>query len=358
MASLAKPERWPDLSGLDDAEASGGDARAALLKVNAEMFVAAPARDREIIETFEALALGFLPTVDHATLVEIARILAPCADTPAAILDYLSAHSSDARDIVVASAAHLPVSCNDGLLATPEGRLQLASRSGIDRATVERLLVLYEDDVEDRLAANVSLAPTEPGFATLVRRAQERASLARILLARADLPLADEAALYLWATHERQARIRDGIAAVAANRRAHLSFTLTEHELDAFFAASRVGDVAQLEAMMSTAFGFPPGTEWRCLQIGRHPLLALAFRALGLGDREATRIFLTLHPALCRPLSAVKALVRAVRDVPAPVALALVEAILGAAALSLRHGSGRAFAADDAIAYRPHGGET
>ena len=42
---------WSDLSDLN-----GADACAALLKVNAEMFVAAPARDRESIETFEALA--------------------------------------------------------------------------------------------------------------------------------------------------------------------------------------------------------------------------------------------------------------------------------------------------------------
>lgn len=353
MASLAKPERWPDLSGLDDAETSGTDARAALLKVNAEMFASAPARDREIIETFETLALGFLPTADHATLVEIARILAPCEDTPASILDHLSQHSPETRDIVLKSAARLPVTCNDKFLGTHEGRLQLASRATLDPVMVERLLVLHESDVEEVLAANPALVPAAPFFDDLVRRAQDRPSLARLLLARTDLLLADEAALYLSATPERRARIRDRIAASAALRRTKLSFTLTEQDVGEFFAASRQGDVRQLETMMSAVFSFPPATQWRCLQVGRHELLALALTAMGMCEKEATRIFLTLHPALCWPLSAVKALVRVVRDVPGPVALVLVEAILGAPALSERRSWRRGLEGEDAIAYRP-----
>jgi hypothetical protein len=88
--------------------------------------------------------------------------------------------------------------------------------------------------------------------------------------------------------------------------------------------------------LMSTAFGFPASTDWRILQIGRHVLLALALKALGLTDKEAARIFLTVHPALACPLSSIKELVRVVRDTPSPVALALVEAILDVRALSVR----------------------
>jgi hypothetical protein len=338
MAFPGKPDRWPDLSSIDDAEASSQDARAALLKVNAEMFVAAPARDREIIETFETLALGFLPAVDHAVLIEIARILAPCDDTPAAILDFLSQHSPEARGIVLKSAAHLPVACNDTGLGTRDGRLQLASRPTLDRITAERLLALHEDDVDDRLAGNPAFVPTEPSFTDLVRRAQSRPPLAAILFARADLPLADEAMLYLTAPRERRTRIRTKVAGAVAHQRVRLSFMLTEHHVAELFVAARHGDVRQFEEMLTAAFAFPRTTEWRCLQADRRELLALALRALGLCDKEATRIFLTLHPVLCRPLSAVKELVRVVREVPGPVALALVEAILGVQALSGRRG--------------------
>jgi hypothetical protein len=46
------------------------------------------------------------------------------------------------------------------------------------------------------------------------------------------------------------------------------------------------------------------------------------------------RIFLTLHPALSYPLSAIRTLVQEMRDVSAPVALALIEAILDVRTLS------------------------
>jgi hypothetical protein len=336
MASLAWPDLWPDLSGLGSTEKNGSYARAALLKVNAEMFVAAPARDRETIETFETLALGFLPMVDDASLIDIANILAPCEDTPASVLDYLARHSPRTRDILLGHATQLPSPFNAKLLGTPEGRLQLASRPAVDARTVERLLVLRESEVEDALATNPEFAPTELAFEEIVRRAQDRPSLAGKLLERTDLTIADEAALYLAAPPERRERIRDRLAASVAFQRATLSFKLTEQDIGSLLAAAMHGDERQLEALLTAAFGFPATADWRVLQIGRHPLLALALKALGLAEKEATRIFLNLHPALSHSLATIKGLVRVVRDIPSPVALALVEAILGVQALSGR----------------------
>lgn len=95
MASSANPDPW---SGLPDL--TSADACAAIFKVNAELFVAAPVRDQDIIATFESLALGFLPKMDRKTLIEIARILAPCRDTPPAILSFLYCHIPEARSIL------------------------------------------------------------------------------------------------------------------------------------------------------------------------------------------------------------------------------------------------------------------
>jgi hypothetical protein len=332
MASLA----WPDLSSLSSTETSGFDPRAALLRVNAEMFVAAPARDREIIATFEALALGFLPMVDAATLADIARILAPCADTPASVLDHLARLCPQARDILRTGPSHPPASANVRHFATPEGRLQLAGRHDLDAWTLDRLLVLRESPIENALAANPALAPSDAAFRELIRRAKERPALALVLLDRPNLTVADEAALYIAAPPERRARIRDRVAAATALQRATLTFNLTEHEVGGLFTAASRGDDRQLENLFNAAFEFPPSTEWRILQWDRHVLLALALKALGLIDKEATRIFLTLHPALSQSLSTVKELARVVRDTPSPVALALVEAILGVQALSGR----------------------
>jgi hypothetical protein len=316
-------------SGVNDS-----DARAALLKVNADMFVAAPARDRDSIETFEALMMGLLPRAEHNTLIDLARILAPCEDTPGSILDYLALHSPQAREIVQRHPARKPRPNPPSLLATPDGRLKLASQPDLDSGTIERLLVLHESAVEDALAANPTLPQAPANFEELLRRARRRPALACVFLERADLAAADAASLYLAADDRRRQHIREQLASSLAHRRATLSFQLTERDLAGLLEAGEDGSVGRLEALLTAIFGFPAATEWRALEIGRHRLLALAFGALGIARTDAIQILLTLHPALAYPLCAIKELVREMRDVPGPVALALVEAILGARALS------------------------
>ncbi|MPR09915.1 hypothetical protein [Microvirga tunisiensis] len=328
MASSANPDLWSDLSGFGSSDGSNADARAALLKVNAEMFVAAAARDRESIETFEALVLGFLPKTDPATLLDLARILAPCPDTPTSVLDCLAQHSPEAREILRHHAARLPPAFGSRQLATPEGRLSLASRTDLDPTTIQKLLALRESTVEDALASNPAFAPDTAPFTDLVRRARHRPTLAAILLERADLPTAGQASLYLAADAERRKAIRERVAVSLAHRRVTLSFTLTEQDLAELLAAGFKGDDRRLEGLLTSLFGFPASTEWRVLEIGRHRLLALALKVLGVTHKDAIRLFITLHPALSYPLSVTKALVREMRDVSSPVALALIESVL------------------------------
>jgi hypothetical protein len=333
MASSANPDLWSDLSGFGSSDGNS-DARAALLKVNAEMFVAAPAHDRESIETFETLVLGFLPKTDPATLLELARILTPCRDTPASVLEYLARHSPDASDMQRHPAARRPPAFGSKQLATPEGRLWLASQPDLDAAAVQKLLAVRESAVEDALAANPAFAPDTALFADLLQRARRRPALARILLERADLPTAGQASLYLAADGERRKTIRERVAACLTHRRVTLSFTLTEQDLAELLAAGLKGDDRRLENLLTSLFGFPGSTEWRLLEIGRHRLLALALKAFGVSRRNAIRIFLDLHPALSYPLSSIKDLAREMRDVPVPVALALIESILDIRILS------------------------
>lgn len=333
MASSANPDLWSDLSGFGSPDGNS-DARAALLRVNAEMFVAAPARDRESIETFETLVLGFLPKADPATLLDLVRILAPCPDTPASILDYLAQHSPDARDIVHRHTAQLRPVPERRQLATPNGRLHLASQSDLDATTIQKLLALRESPVEDALAANPAFAPDNALFTDLLWRARHRPSLASILLERADLPTAGQAALYLAADGERRKAIRERVATSLAHRRVTLSFALSEQDLADLLAAGLKGDDQRFETLLTTLFGFPGSTEWRMLEIGRHRLLALTMKVLGVTQKDAIRIFLSLHPALSYPLSVIKALVQEMRDVPGPIALALIERILDVRTLS------------------------
>jgi len=334
MASSANPDPWSDLSNLASSDGGNADARTALLKVNAEMFVAAPARDRESIETFEALVLGFLPRTDAFTRRELARILAPCPDTPASILDYIARHSDDVRKPMPQHAIQPLSTSARRLLATAAGRLHLASQPDLDPEVLQDVLALGEDAVEDALAANSAVPSTHPAFERLLRRAHHRPDLARILLGRSDLGAAEEASLYLAANAERRRLIRERLGVLLAHRRLNRSFTLSEQDIGGLVATALSSDAGQLEGQLTALFDFPATTEWRMLETGRHRLLALALTALGVTRRDAMRIFLTLHPALSYPLSAMRELLREMRDVPAPVALVLVESILGAKTLS------------------------
>ncbi len=333
MASSANPDLWSDLSGFGSPDGTS-DARAALLKVNADMFVAAPARDRESIETFETLVLGFLPKADPATLLDLARILAPCPDTPASVLEYLARHSPAAREIVQHRVTRLQPAFGTRQLATPEGRLSLASQPDLDPTVIQKLLAVRECAVEDALAKNQSFAPDTASFTDLLRRARQRPLLASLLLDRADLPTAAQASLYLAADKERRKAIRERVETALAHRRVTLSFALTEQDLAELLAAGLKGDDRRLEALLTTLFGFPASTEWRILETGRHRLLALALKVLELSRQDAIRIFLSLHPALSYPLSAIRELVREMRDTPGPIALALIESILDVRTLS------------------------
>jgi hypothetical protein len=334
MTSSANPDLWSDLSGLGRPVLGGTDACAALLKLNAEMFAAAPARDRDSIETFEALALGFLPKADPETLLDLARILSACEDTPESVRDYLVRMSAASRAVMQRHISNALDTVDARLLASAGGRLQLALRSDLTPAIAERILVLQETASEDALAANPAFNPALPAFTTLVSRAVDRASLAEILLAREDLSLLHETQLYLMASAPRRALIRQRTADALTRRKAGITFALASHDVDELLDASRHGDVARVEALLTSSFGFPAQTQWRVLKLGRHRLLSLAFKALDVPEREATAILLTLHPALAYPLSSIRALVSEMRDVPSPVALALIEAILGVRALS------------------------
>ncbi|MCB8820084.1 DUF2336 domain-containing protein [Microvirga rosea] len=321
-------EPWPGLSGLGLADVGATDSRAALLVLNAELFAAAPTRDREIVETFESLALGFIPRMDHATLVRLARILAPCEDTPPAVLERLLRHSSETRSIVLDHMVEFSPALVKRLLGTADGRLRLASHPALNATTVDHLLVMHEHAVEDALAANRCILPTGPAMRELIRRARHRPSLAAVLLARVALCPGDEAALYLAADPERRKAIRERLATDEPILPPMLE--LTDYETAALMAAARAGDIPHFETLLRYAFRLAPETEWRFLAAGRYDLLALALKGIGLPERDAIAILFHLHPALSASLATIKSLVRTMRSVPRAVAIELVRTILGA----------------------------
>jgi hypothetical protein len=328
---------WPDLwsSALPAHDPSR---RGALVTLQAELFVNARARDLETIRAFEAMILGFLPRMDAPTLTAVAELVVACPDTPGSVLVALAQRSADARAVVAARALRLPVAVVDLLLATPRDRPSLAARPDLDAHTLERLLVVNEEAVDAALAANPAVTHAYPDFALLVERAQKQPLLAARLLARNDLTLADEAALYLQADAVRKAEIRHRVAASALFQRPQSMPRITGAAVGDLLALARDGEVAAFESELAAALHLPRTTAWRFVEADRHELLALALLALGVPEEDALRVFLTLHPAIAQSVPTVFALVRVVRQVARPTALALIEAALGARVASERSG--------------------
>ncbi len=321
---------WPDLWELAQAGRGSDDARATLFRLKVELFAGAAARDDEAIRSFQAIALGFLPRLDPAALAEAARLLAPCPDTPPAILDVLIARDPETRDIVAALAPALSPKAIDELLASPEGRHRLAARADLTPATLARLLALYDPDLDRALAVNPSVRPDGEAFAILFARARGDTGTAGALLRRGDLTLADEAALYLAGDEPRRAGIRARMAASALFRRPGLGSRADAALVQDLLEIARAGDVAAFEARLGQGLGMAGEPGWRILAAGRDDLFALGLVALGVEEEDAVRLALLLHPAISHSVARVQAVAHLVRTVPRPIGLALVEAILDA----------------------------
>ena len=318
---------WPEMLGSATVEREQrADARMRLFDLHVELFVNAPARDRETIRAFEALALGFMPQLGAAALAKAARVLAPCEDTPPAVLGYLFRRSAETRSAVLDLAPALPPLVADLLIGCGSAR-DLAGRPGLDPWTQERLLVMEDPRVEDALAANSLTALGEGALRHLIDRAAARPSLGRILLARADLGIVDEAALYLFADPARQRLVRDRIEASAVFQRRTLP-RLSQEETDILVGHAGAGEIAAFQAKLASALSFAEPVAWHFLRSDRHDLLALALAACGMEESAAVRIFLTLHPAISHPVRSVFGLTETIRSVPQATARILVEFIM------------------------------
>ncbi len=170
----------PDLSGLIELSRDPAlDLKPVILRVQTDMFVAAPNRDRAMIHAFESLAAGLIPTVDEVTAGIVADKLGGCPDLPEAVRAALRARGLD--------------------VAPP--------RPAPDQAEADR-----------QLAENPGVLIGLRALERLLARARRDADLARILLARPDIPAADLAPLWLHADTEARRAIGEAVEATAALR--------------------------------------------------------------------------------------------------------------------------------------------
>jgi hypothetical protein len=327
-----------DLSGLASlARDPRLDLRPVLLRVQTDLFLAAPTRDAAMVEAFEALACGLLPALDDTSAARLARKLAPYADAPARVLELLAERGGDAHHAVVAAAPRLAQSRIDAALAAgADVACALARRSDLDAHTVVSLIALADDGVDFDLAMNRATELSGAVLDELIERARTRPALGHALLARGDVTGPEEAALYVYADAPRRIRIRERLAPLAALRRAAGGAIRQDDLTELSFHARH--DKAAFEGRLAGLLELPSTPEWRFDHPTRHELLALALGAAGVPADDAVRLFLLAEPSIARSVATVFELAEIARTVPQPLAATLLEAILGTVVLAGRPG--------------------
>jgi len=192
----------PDLSSLARLAVDGSvDIRPALLRVQTDLFVRAPVRDRAATDTFGALATGMLPLVDGETARAVAAQLVCCPDTPASVLKLI-------LELGLAPLAPAPTIAEAPPGLPERAELRAAQAKDLDPPAVLDLLSQEDPDIDLALAANRHVRFGGHALATLVARGRLASDLGAALLERDDLSAWDKAALYQHGEAGRRAQIR------------------------------------------------------------------------------------------------------------------------------------------------------
>ncbi|MCJ2136549.1 DUF2336 domain-containing protein [Methylobacterium sp. J-026] len=318
----------PDLSGLLElSRIENLDLKPVILRVQTDLFVRASVRDRNAIEIFESLACGLIPTVDEETARVVARKLAPCPETPPAVLQALAFRGGGARDAVVELAPVLSRGLIEAALADGSDiAARIAARAGLSREAVDDLSREGRPEIDRALAANLGITLWGAALTRLVDRGRGAADLARLLLVRPDVSAADLVPLYLHADPMRRAVIGRAVEATAALR----PCPPPPRDLGAVLTGlSAAHDVGAFVAALADGLGLPRDFLTVVADASaRYDLLTLGLRAAGLHEEEAVYIFLTLNQGVARSAERVSDLVRLFRTVSRPAARDLVAALL------------------------------
>jgi uncharacterized protein (DUF2336 family) len=323
----------PDLTSLAALARDGSvDIRPVLLRVRTDLFLTAPSRSRDLLESFTALASALIPTVDIDTVATVARKLAPHRETPMAVIEALLECGGEIAEIVLSLSPLIPRYALEKI--ADEGStpllLALAARKGLDGGLMEHLVERRQPVVDERLARNGTMQLPAVVLDTLLQRARTDKPLATALSRRSDLTGADKASLFAHADQDgRDVIIQDlsRLAELAARQRFRRQ--LLESDAAILVAAAAAGDrpgfVTTLAVLLNT--GTPEAASLVDEPTGE--LMALALVSIGMTRVDAERIFLTRDPRIARSVARVFALSDLVRRVRQPVATRIIDAVLG-----------------------------
>ena len=285
-----------------------------LLRVQTDLFVGAPEGARDVMQTFEALALALVPRAEKETLEYVAQRLCGHPHVPPGITAALTSRAQmfgttlDSPPRAVARERDRQAAMNG---AADAGAPPAPVSSALDLALARDSHAMLGGRLLD----------------DMVGRARRNPELAEALLARTDLPARPLAPLYLHADVTRRAVLRSAMAQDGGAGQHIRLVRPTRERVAALHDAAESPDKAAFGVRLAQGLGLAAVPEWRFDQPARHDCLALALLAMGVPEEASIRIFLTLDKVLARDVARVFGLVEIIRRTPRSVACTLIEAI-------------------------------
>jgi uncharacterized protein (DUF2336 family) len=324
---------FPFLASMGASESSRD--RRIWLRVASDHFVASNPSDPEAIEQFAQAMAARLDAADAVTRLEIARKLAPCAQTPSRLLALFESVDSEAGDFILQHAVAYDHRALARAIARGNRRaVAVAKRKKLDPYLVSILAEQENIDVLVALAANDS-APLEGAtLARLLRQARRQTEeandrrLADALLQRR--PLRPEiAALFLLAEPNQRVEILLAVQRTRLGRPIGPLPTVEPtmlHEMELAAVARRPD---RFVTILAEALDCELGLAQRIVDDPSGEPLAVALAALGAANEVLVRVLISNDLSSGASYRQIRALARLNNALNRNAAMLVIEALRG-----------------------------
>jgi uncharacterized protein (DUF2336 family) len=313
------------------AEAKPSEMRPVLLRVTTDLFALQPQHSPEEIRLYEEMAGRLIDTADEATLAQVARKLARCADSPASLLARIKARGGEAaREIFLADPQVEWRELRHVAASGPcDQASAVAARSDLDHEIVRLLAARPEREIARALAGN-SLAPlTNESLRLLAQRGRDDPALARALLDRCALTL-DCLPLYLSANATERAKLLTLALEAGLGQTGRSAGESLDEETTARIEAVALRQKrATFALLLADLLKCDSLCARRIVEDESGDALTLAFIAIGLPQEAAARIFLIAFPRVALSSELFGRNMNLYR-LPRRVASRIIEAVTGA----------------------------
>lgn len=269
----------------------GLDVRATVLRVATDLFCQTRLHSSADVARYTDLAVALLEYVDADTRKAVAQKLAKTPHAPERLLRQLL----DDNDVTVTGAIlseskALSRENFSGFLSEcgPAEAAAIARRNDIDLQTVRILAGHPHLLVVEALIENTALHLDLATIRLLVDRLRDHPALARLLVARPDIPPEQLTPLYLGASPDMRARIRDALE----QRLPHTSPTVPLDAVSELNDAVIAAEPQRVGASLGKALRLDPAGIARILNDPTGEVFVLALAAAGIKRAPAVRLLL------------------------------------------------------------------